>query len=90
MNIHFPFVDLVNLLPNVPNDQLPQKCILNMAIERGPYIDQSQSLNLFVNPPQPKIIHSIHMYGKYRNMNKLIIINHFSVKILNPCQVDGA
>jgi len=43
--------------------ELPQKCILNMAIDRGPFIDQSQSLNLFVNPPQPKIIHSIHMYG---------------------------
>lgn len=43
--------------------ELPQKCILNMAIDRGAYICQSQSLNLFVNPPQPKIIHSIHMYG---------------------------
>ena len=43
--------------------ELPQKSILNMAIDRGPFIDQSQSLNLFVNPPQPKIIHSIHMYG---------------------------
>jgi ribonucleoside-diphosphate reductase alpha subunit len=43
--------------------ELPQKCILNMAIDRGPFIDQSQSLNLFVNPPQQKVIHSIHMYG---------------------------
>ena len=43
--------------------ELPQKCLLNMAIDRGPFIDQSQSLNLFVNPPQQKIIHSIHMYG---------------------------
>ena len=43
--------------------ELPQKSILNMAIDRGPFIDQSQSLNLFVNPPQPKVIHSIHMYG---------------------------
>lgn len=57
---------------NLPDDikdiyktawEMPQKSILNMAIDRGPYIDQSQSLNLFVNPPQPKIIHSIHMYG---------------------------
>ena len=57
---------------NIPDDikeiyktawELPQKCIVNMAIERGAFIDQSQSLNLFVNPPQPKIIHSIHMYG---------------------------
>jgi ribonucleoside-diphosphate reductase alpha subunit len=57
---------------NLPNDiksiyktawEMPQKSLLNLAIDRGPYIDQSQSLNLFVNPPQPKIIHSIHMYG---------------------------
>jgi ribonucleoside-diphosphate reductase alpha subunit len=57
---------------NLPSDiksiyktawELPQKSLLNLAIDRGPYIDQSQSLNLFVNPPQPKIIHSIHMYG---------------------------
>jgi len=43
--------------------ELPQKSLLNMAIDRGPFIDQSQSLNLFVNPPQQKVIHSIHMYG---------------------------
>jgi len=43
--------------------ELPQKCLLNMAIDRGSFIDQSQSLNLFVNPPQQKVIHSIHMYG---------------------------
>ena len=43
--------------------ELQQKCILNMAIDRGAYICQSQSLNLFVNPPQPRVIHSIHMYG---------------------------
>ncbi len=43
--------------------ELSQKCIINMAIDRGPYICQSQSLNLFVNPPQPRVIHSIHMYG---------------------------
>jgi len=57
---------------NLPDDlksiyrtawELPQKCLLNLAKERGPYICQSQSLNLFVNPPQPKIIHSIHFYG---------------------------
>lgn len=57
---------------NLPDDikevyktawELPQKSIVNMSIDRGPYICQSQSLNLFVNPPQPKVIHSIHMYG---------------------------
>ena len=43
--------------------EIPQKCILNMAIDRGAFICQSQSLNLFVNPPVPKVIHSIHFYG---------------------------
>ena len=43
--------------------ELPQKSLLNLAIDRGPFICQSQSLNLFVNPPQPKVIHSIHFYG---------------------------
>ncbi len=43
--------------------ELPQKSLLNMAIDRGAFICQSQSLNLFVNPPQPKVIHSIHFYG---------------------------
>lgn len=57
---------------NLPSDieevyktswELSQKCIIQLAIDRGPFICQSQSLNLFVNPPTPKIIHSIHFYG---------------------------
>lgn len=43
--------------------ELSQKCIIQLAIDRGPFICQSQSLNLFVNPPTPKIIHSIHYFG---------------------------
>ena len=43
--------------------EMSQKKILDLAADRGAYICQSQSLNLFVNPPQPKIIHSILMYG---------------------------
>jgi ribonucleoside-diphosphate reductase alpha chain len=43
--------------------EISQKSILNMSIDRGPFICQSQSLNLFVNPPQPKVIHSIHFHG---------------------------
>ena len=57
---------------NLPNDieqvyktswELSQKCIIQHAIDRGPFICQSQSLNLFVNPPTPKVIHSIHFFG---------------------------
>lgn len=57
---------------NLPSDieeiyktswEISQKAIINLAIDRGPFICQSQSLNLFVNPPVPKVIHSIHFYG---------------------------
>lgn len=57
---------------NLPDDikqvyktswELSQKCIIQLAIDRGPFICQSQSLNLFVNPPTPKVIHSIHFFG---------------------------
>tara|TARA_B110001450_G_scaffold5907_1_gene6121 strand:- start:3020 stop:3721 length:702 start_codon:yes stop_codon:yes gene_type:complete len=43
--------------------ELSQKSIIQLAIDRGAFICQSQSLNLFVNPPTPKVIHSIHFYG---------------------------
>ena len=58
-------VDIPKELKNIYKTswELSQKCIINMAIDRGPYICQSQSLNVFVNPPQPRVIHSIHMYG---------------------------
>ncbi len=58
-------MDLPDDLKNIYKTswELSQKSLLNMAIDRGAFICQSQSLNLFVNPPQPKIIHSIHFYG---------------------------
>nr|QBI90366.1 rr1 [Trichoplusia ni single nucleopolyhedrovirus] len=43
--------------------EIKQKVLLNMAADRGPYIDQSQSLNLFVANPSYKILSSIHNYS---------------------------
>ena len=43
--------------------ELKQKVILDMAAGRGPYICQSQSLNVFVQEPTQKILNSIHFYG---------------------------
>ena len=43
--------------------EISQKSILDMAIDRSPYICQSQSLNLFVETADPNIINSIHFYG---------------------------
>ena len=43
--------------------EIPQKSILDMAADRGAYIDQSQSLNIFMESPTVAKISSMHMYG---------------------------
>ena len=43
--------------------EISQKALIEMSAERAPYICQSQSLNLFVEKADPKIISSAHLYG---------------------------
>ena len=45
-----------------------QKDILDMAADRGKFICQSQSLNLFVESPNFKILSSMHFYGWKRGL----------------------
>lgn len=43
--------------------ELPQKALIDMAAARGPYIDQSQSLNLFMESPTIGKLSSMYMYA---------------------------
>lgn len=43
--------------------EISQKTIINMAADRGAYIDQSQSLNLFIESPNYAKITSMHFYA---------------------------
>ena len=43
--------------------ELKQKDLLDMSAERGRFICQSQSLNLFIESPNFKILSSMHFYG---------------------------
>jgi len=43
--------------------EIKQKCIIEMAAERGPYICQAQSMNLFFEEPTPNVLHSALMHG---------------------------
>ncbi len=43
--------------------EVKQRHILDMAADRGKFICQSQSLNLFVESPNFKILSSMHFYG---------------------------
>tara|TARA_X000001036_G_C20641226_1_gene791185 strand:+ start:38 stop:1720 length:1683 start_codon:yes stop_codon:yes gene_type:complete len=66
------FKGSVQKIPNIPEEikklyktawELKQRVILDMAADRGPYICQSQSLNVFVEEPNARILSSIHFYG---------------------------
>ena len=43
--------------------ELNQKSILDMAIGRSPYVDQSQSMNIFMASPTINKVTSMHFYG---------------------------
>ena len=43
--------------------ELPQKALIDMAAKRGAFIDQSQSLNLFVESPSIGRLSSMYMYA---------------------------
>jgi ribonucleoside-diphosphate reductase alpha subunit len=43
--------------------EISQKSILDMAADRGAYIDQSQSLNIFMENPSVAKLSSMHFYG---------------------------
>jgi len=43
--------------------ELSKKTYLKMARDRGCFIDQSQSLNLFIEEPTPDLLTTVHLYG---------------------------
>jgi ribonucleotide reductase alpha subunit len=48
--------------------EIKQKTLVDMAAERGPYICQSQSLNLFMGDPDYKKLSSMHFYAWKRGL----------------------
>ncbi|AAS51863.2 ADL057Wp [Eremothecium gossypii ATCC 10895] len=59
-------------LPNIPQElkdlyktvwELSQKTIIDMAADRGAFVDQSQSLNIHIRAPTMGRLTSMHFYG---------------------------
>lgn len=59
-------------IPEIPDDiralyktvwEISQKTLIDYSADRGPFIDHSQSLNLFVEKPTLKKLTSMHFYG---------------------------
>jgi ribonucleoside-diphosphate reductase alpha chain len=47
---------------------MPMRALIDMAAERGAYIDQSQSLNLFAESPNIGRLSSMYMYAWKRGI----------------------
>ena len=67
----------VQLIDTIPNEmknryktswEISQKVIIDMAADRGPYICQSQSLNLFVADPNYAKLTSMHFHAWKRGL----------------------
>ena len=43
--------------------EIPQKSLIDMSADRGAFVDQSQSLNIFMEDPSIAKLSSMHMYG---------------------------
>ena len=65
-------VCLMQQIDGIPDDikrlyktvwEISQKTIIKMAADRGPYIDQSQSLNIHFAEPDKKKLDSAHFYA---------------------------
>ena len=71
-------------IPGIPDDLKPiyktvweisQKTIINMGADRAAFIDQSQSLNIFIAQPTYEKITSMHFYGWEKgNLTRFLIL----------------
>ena len=43
--------------------EISQKIVIDFAAQRGPFVDQTQSMNLFVERPTYKVLSTMHMYA---------------------------
>lgn len=62
----------VRRIPNIPDDikqiyrtawEIPKKSMIEMSADRGRFIDQTQSFNIFIERPTFKVLASALMYG---------------------------
>jgi ribonucleoside-diphosphate reductase subunit M1 len=51
--------------------EIPQKIIVDFAADRGAFIDQTQSLNIFMERPTTSKLSSLYMYGWQRGLKTL-------------------
>ena len=52
--------------------EISQKAVINMAADRGAFICQSQSMNLYISQPSTKILSSMYFYGHQKGLKTCV------------------
>lgn len=66
--------------------ELPQKTLIDMAADRGAFIDQSQSLNLFMETPTIGKLSSMYMYAWERGIKTTYYLRSRPATRINQTQ----
>ena len=69
--------------------ELPQKALIDLAVGRGPFIDQSQSLNLFVESPNIAKLSSMYMYAWKQGLKTTYYLRSRPATRISKTTVDG-
>ncbi|MEY4615313.1 MAG: hypothetical protein RJB66_273 [Pseudomonadota bacterium] len=70
--------------------EVPMKSLIDMAADRGPYIDQSQSLNLFSESPTIGKLSSMYMYAWKRGLKTTYYLRSRPATNINKTTVKKA
>jgi len=85
-------------IPGIPEElrqifrtswELPMRSLIDMAAERGAFIDQSQSLNLFVESPNIGRLSSMYMYAWKRGLKTTYYLRSRPATRIAKTTVDG-
>ena len=69
--------------------ELPQRALIDMAAARGPYIDQSQSLNLFMENPNLGKVSSMYAYAWKKGLKTTYYLRSRGATRINKATVSG-
>ncbi len=67
--------------------EIPQKSLIDLAAARGPYIDQSQSLNLFIESPTIGKLSSMYAYAWEKGLKTTYYLRSRSATSINKTTV---
>ena len=69
--------------------EIPQRALIDMAAERGAFIDQSQSLNLFMDTPTIGKLSSMYIYAWRMGLKTTYYLRSRAATNINQTSANG-